>query len=149
MKRLILTVLAAGALTSASAQLFSPESVNGALLGTFIGGIAGSDCHHGFSGTGAAIGAGVGLLVGAVAGEVHRQNCYASQPYYYSPAPVYAQPGYGYGYAPTYVSMPAYVVAPPQPKYAAPRLQVCPPATNAGWGHQIPDAPRVPDAPTF
>jgi hypothetical protein len=28
---------------NASAQLFSPESLNGALLGTFIGGIAGAN----------------------------------------------------------------------------------------------------------
>jgi hypothetical protein len=35
MKRLILTILAAGALTSASAQLFSPDSLNGAFLATF------------------------------------------------------------------------------------------------------------------
>src|ERR1035437_4858531 len=83
MKRLILTILTAGALTSGSAQLFSPESLNGALLGTVIGGIAGGNCHHGFSGSGAAIGAGVGLLAGAVGGEVQRQNYYASQPYYY------------------------------------------------------------------
>ena len=83
MKRLILTILAAVVLTSASAQLFSPEAPNGALLGTFIGGIAGGDRHHGFSGNGAAIGAGVGLLAGAVAGEVQRRNYYASQPYYY------------------------------------------------------------------
>jgi len=78
-----LTILAAGILTSASAQLFSPEALNGALLGTFIGGIAGRNCHHGFSGNGAAIGAGVGLLARAVASEVRRQNYYASQPYYH------------------------------------------------------------------
>jgi hypothetical protein len=82
MKRLILTILTAGALTSASAQLFSPEALNGALLGTFIGGIAGGDCHHGFSGNGAAIGAGVEFLVGAVSGAVQRRDYYASQPYY-------------------------------------------------------------------
>jgi uncharacterized protein YcfJ len=83
MKRLILTILAAGVLTSASAQLFSPQALDGALLGTFIGGIAGGNRHHGFSGNGAAIGAGVGLLAGAVAGEVQRRNYYASQPCYY------------------------------------------------------------------
>jgi hypothetical protein len=72
MKRLIVTILAAGALMNASAQLFSPESLNGALLGTFIGGIAGANHHHGFSA-----------------------------------------------------------------------------AANPGWGHQIADAPVVPDAPRF
>jgi hypothetical protein len=34
MKKLILTIIAAGALTSAPAQLFSPEARNGVLLGT-------------------------------------------------------------------------------------------------------------------
>ena len=226
MKRLILTILAAGALTSASAQLFSPQALDGALLGTVIGGIAGGNHHHGFSGSGAAIGAGVGLLAGAVVGEAQRKSYYASQPYYYYSAPVHAQPGYGYGYAPAYVSAPVYVSAPPRPNYAvggtltgalaggligaashhgwegagigaasglvlgsvaeaaaqkqeqkwavaqpapappqlvvqanpptpspapaaAPTRTVYQPTASASWGHQIPDAPRVPDAPTF
>jgi uncharacterized protein YcfJ len=204
MKRLILTILAAGALTSASAQLFSSEALNGAFLGTVIGGIAGGNHHHGFSGNGAAIGAGVGLLAGAVVGEAQRQSYYASQPYYYYPVPLYAQPGYGYVAAPAYVAVPAYAPAPPRPNYAvggtltgalaggligagyhrgwegagigaasglvlgsvaeiaaqrqeqkwaahpvAPTPQVYRPVANPGWGHQIPDAPRVPDAPTF
>jgi uncharacterized protein YcfJ len=224
MKRLILTIIAAGTLTSALAQLFSPEALNGAFLGTVIGGIAGGGHHHGFSGNGAAIGAGVGLLAGAVVGEARRESYYASQPYYYYPAPVYAQPGYGY--APAYVSAPVYISAPPRPNYAVngtltgalaggligaashhgwegagigaasglvlgsvaeaaaqkqeqkwavaqpapvppqPVVQAYPPArspapavasmrtvyrpaASASWGHQIPDAPRVPDAPTF
>jgi predicted lipid-binding transport protein (Tim44 family) len=138
MKRLILTILTAGVLTSASAQLFSPESLNGALLGTMIGGIAGGDCHHGFSGSGAAIGAGVGLLAGAVVGEVQRQNYYASQPYYYYPAPVYAQPVY-----------PVYLPAQPSAPRAAPTTRVSRPVASSAWAHQIPDAPLVPDAPTF
>jgi outer membrane lipoprotein SlyB len=226
MKRLIVSILTASALSSASAQLFSPESLNGALLGTFIGGIAGGNHHHGFSGNGAAIGAGVGLLAGAVVGEARRQDYYASQPYYYYPAPVYAQPGYGYATGPAYVSTPVYVAAPPRPNYAvggtltgalaggligagyhrgwegagigaaaglvagtvaevatqkqerkwataqavpispqpvyqaypaghAPAPQVAPTpqvyrlAANPGWGHQIADAPVVPDAPRF
>jgi hypothetical protein len=138
MKRLILTILTAGARTSASAQLFSPESLNGALLGTMIGGIVWGDCHHGFSGSGAAIGAGVGLLAGAVVGGVQRQNYYASQPYYYYPAPVYVQPVYQ-----------AYPSAQPPASPAAPAPQAYRPAANRVWAHQIPDAPLVPDAPTF
>ena len=204
MKRLILTILTAGALTSAPAQLFSPDSLNGAFLGTVIGGLAGGNHCHGFSGSGAAIGAGVGLLAGAIVGEARRNDYYASQPYYYYAAPVYATPGYGYAYAPAYVSAPAYVAAPPRPNYAvggtltgalaggligagfhrdwegagigaasglvlgsvaeiaaqrheqrwaaprvAPTPQVYRAAANPGWGHQIPDAPSVPDAPTF
>src|ERR1035438_2717981 len=110
MKRLILTILTAGALTSAPAQLFSPDSLNGAFLGTVIGGLAGGNHCHGFSGSGAAIGAGVGLLAGAIVGEARR--------YYYYAAPVYATPGYGYAYASAYMSAPAYVTAPPRPNYA-------------------------------
>src|SRR6187399_2581346 len=73
MKRLVLVCLAAGSLTT-QAQLFSPSALGGAFWGSMIGGIAGSDCHHGFSGSGAAIGAGVGLLVGALAGEANRHD---------------------------------------------------------------------------
>ena|SRR5674476_610042 len=144
MKRLIVTILAAGALMNASGQLFSPESLNGALLGAFIGGIAGGNCHHGFSGNGAAIAAGVGLLAGAVVGEVNQQNYYASQPYYYAPAPVYAQPGYGCANGPAYVSTPVYVASPPRPNYAVGGT-----LTGALARHQIADTPVVPDAPRF
>lgn len=117
MKRLISIILACGGLAGAQAQLLSPEALNGAFLGTMIGGIAGGDCHHGFSGEGAAIGAGIGLLAGAVVGEARRQDFYASQPAYYYPAPAYAQPGYGYAYAPPYAA-PVYAPAPPRPNYA-------------------------------
>jgi hypothetical protein len=145
MKRLIVTILSAGALMNASAQLFSPESLNGALLGTFIGGIAGGNHHHGFSGNGAAIGAGVGFLAGAVVGEVNRQNYYASQPYYYAPAPVYAQ-AVPVSAQPVYQAYPGGQSPAPQ---VAPALRVYRPAASPGWGHQIADAPRVPDAPIF
>jgi uncharacterized protein YcfJ len=203
MKRLILTILTAGALTSAPAQLFGPDSLNGAFLGTVIGGFAGGNHHYGFSGRGAAIGAGVGLLAGAIVGEARPNDYYASQPCYYA-TPVYATPGYGYAYAPAYVSAPAYVAAPQRPNYAvggtltgalaggligagfhrgwegagigaasglvlgsvaevaaqrheqrwaapqvAPMPQVYRPVATPGWGRQIPDAPGVPDAPTF
>ncbi len=227
MKRLIVTILAAGALTSASAQSVIPNALGGALLGTVIGGIAGGNCHNGgFSGNGAAIGAGIGLAAGAVLGEVQQQSAYNSQPCYYASAPVYAQPVYGYVYPPAYTYAPAPAPAPPQPNYAvggaltgalaggligtgygngwegagigaasglvvgslaeygaekqeqkvaaaqtaplvwqpavqadppgqtstsqvAPMPQAYRPAANPGWDYQIPDAPRVPDAPTF
>jgi hypothetical protein len=117
MKRLILIVLASCGLAVAQAQSVIPDALGGALVGTVIGGIAGGNCHNGFSGNGAAIGAGVGLAAGAILGTVKQQTSYPSQPYVYYAAPVaYAQPGYGYAYAPV---------------------------------HQIADAPRVPDAPTF
>jgi hypothetical protein len=163
MKRLILTILAASALMTARAQLFSPQAFNGALLGTFIGGIAGGNCHTGFSGEGAAIGAGIGWLAGALVGAVERQSYYASQPYYSYPAAAYAQPGYGYVYTPAHTTTPAYTYVPqpvpsavpaaPPPRPTAPMTA---PATTTRWAAvsqvvtpQIADAPRVPDAPTF
>lgn len=226
MKRLILVTLVCCGLTGARAQLFGPEALSGAFLGTMIGGIAGGDCHHGFSGEGAAIGAGVGLLAGAVVGEAQRQHYYASQPACYYPATTYVQPGYGYVYAPPCAYVPVYAPAPPRPNYAVggtllgalaggligvgtdhgwegagigaasglvlgsvaeaaaqknernwaaaqatppsvqapaivapptrapappaqPMRQVYWPAPPPAPAHQIPDAPRVPDAPTF
>ncbi len=141
MKRLILTIAAASTLVSAQAQLFSQEAWSGALWGSLIGGLAGADCHHGFSGSGAAIGAGVGLLAGAAFGEAQRQSYYAAQPYYYPPVAPYVQPGYGYVYAPASLQL-----APPavrqEPQSYGPTARPVPVP-------QIPDAPRVPDAPTF
>src|SRR6185295_15147191 len=110
----------------ARAQLFSPESLNGAFWGSLIGGIAGGDCRHGFSGEGAAIGAGVGLLAGAVAGEVRRYDYYNSPSYVYSTAPSVSF-GYGYGncgssayvyYAPNSYCAPGYYYRSTRPNYA-------------------------------
>src|SRR5262245_3451753 len=214
-----LTVLfASGALLTAQAQFFSPEAWGGALFGSFIGGIAGSDCHNGFSGSGAAIGAGVGLVAGAVAGEINRRQYTSEQPFVAYPAATpYVQPGYGSFYPP----VDAAAHAPPRPNYAVngtlvgamaggligsanhygwqgaaigaasglvvgrvaeaaaknserthasststmapPAGKVTPPrqaitapqppnvvsTANHRPVHQIPDAPRVPDAPTF
>jgi hypothetical protein len=128
MKKLILIILASSGLTEAQAQLFSPDALGGAFLGAMIGGVAGGNCHNGFSGNGAAIGAGVGLAAGALLGEMRRQDYYASRPYYYYPGPtVYTRPA-----------------AQPQP---APQAYWAAPTTASV--HQIPDAPRVLDAPTF
>ena len=119
MKRLILVILASSGLVSAPAQSVISDALGGAVLGTVIGGIAGGNCHNGFSGNGAAIGAGIGLAAGAILGTVQQQSSYAAQPYVYYPAPtVYAQPGYGYAYAPAYVYAPACVAPPPRPNYA-------------------------------
>ena len=97
MKKLVLTILILGALLPARAQLFSGDALGGAFLGGLIGGIASSDCHRGFSGNGAAIGAGVGLLAGALVGET-RRNYYDAYPAYsYSTTPTVTF-GYGYGY---------------------------------------------------
>ena len=113
-------------LLSARAQLFSPESIGGAFWGSLIGRIAGGDCHHGFSGQGAAIGAGVGLLAGALVGEARRQDYYNPSPVVYAPAPM-ASVGYGYGpggpspyvyYTPNAYSAPGYYYRPTRPNYA-------------------------------
>lgn len=122
MKKLILTCLVVGTAVSGRAQWLSPEAVNGALMGTFIGGIAGADCHNSFSGDGAAIGAGIGLAVGALAGEARRQSEYYSEPVAYQPA-VVATPGYGYSstyvyYAPNNYTAPGYYYRPSRPNYA-------------------------------
>src|SRR5260221_14129963 len=94
MKKAMTLVLIAASL-SGRAQLFSPESFDGAVAGSLIGGIVGANHRHGFSGNGAAIGAGVGFVLGSIAGETRRQEYY-SQPYVYAPAT--ATFGYGYTY---------------------------------------------------
>jgi len=150
MKKLALTVmLLSSTLVPGRAQLFGPEAWSGALFGTFFGGLAGADCHHGFSGTGAAIGAGVGFALGAIAGEANRRATY---PYGapYNGSIVYAQPGYGYAYVttPNFPPPPPHVVASAKPVAKSAKKSV-----TAAKSHsavvQIPDAPRVPDAPSF
>ncbi|HEU0040685.1 MAG TPA: hypothetical protein VFR76_15570 [Verrucomicrobiae bacterium] len=157
MKKIVLTLSATALLLSAQAQLFSPESFSGALWGSLIGGVVGGDCRHGFSGEGAAIGAGAGLLAGAILGETRRQ---ASVGYGYnsSPAPACSSPY-------VYCAPNSYCAAPIQPQQSQPASrqtdpkpqtrQTKPAGTAKGISasqpvlHQIPDAPRVPDAPTF
>jgi outer membrane lipoprotein SlyB len=87
--------MTAAATLTAPAQLFSPESLSGALWGSLIGGVVGGDCYNGFSGEAAAIGAGVGLIAGAVAGEARRHYYSDPQPY---PAAPTAAVSFGYGY---------------------------------------------------
>lgn len=133
MKTTSTAILAAGALLSAQAQLFSPESLHGAAWGGLIGGIVGGDSHrhghhyhHGFSREGAAIGAGIGLLAGALAGETRRYDYYESPDYAYTPAPTVGL-GYGYTrhgssayvyYAPNAYCAPGYYYRPTRPNYA-------------------------------
>ena len=163
MKKIVLTLSAAALHFSAQAQLFSPESFSGALWGSLIGGVVGGDCRHGFSGEGAAIGAGAGLLAGAILGETRRQNYYYAQPYVYATTP---SVGYGYNsspapacsspyvyYAPNSYCAPGYYYRATRPK---PQTHQTKPACTAKRisasqtvFHQIPDAPRVPDASTF
>jgi hypothetical protein len=79
MKRLICSLVVVGSILTARAQGLPAESFGGALWGAMIGGILGGDCHHGFSGTGAAIGAGVGFLAGTFTGVARRDS---AEPYH-------------------------------------------------------------------
>src|SRR5436305_1323954 len=112
MKKLILALWLGGGLFTAQAQLFGPEAWGGAFWGSIIGGIAGSGGHC-FSGTGAAIGAGVGFVAGAITGEVRRQEYCARQPYAYYPYPA------PYPYANPYYPAPGYYSYPVQPQEGA------------------------------
>ena len=161
MKRLILIVLASTVLAGAQAQSVIPDALGGALVGTVIGGIAGGNCHNQFSGNGAAIGAGIGLAAGTLLGLAKQQTSYPAQPSVYYPAPVaYVQPGYGYAYVPAYATAPVYAAPPPRLNDAVggtlvgaaparPAPQVYRPDYRPANVHQVADAPRVPDAPTF
>lgn len=126
MKKILLTILTVTVLFPARAQLFSPESLSGAFWGSLIGGIAGSDCRRGFSGNGAAIGAGVGLVAGALVGESRRNSYYDSPGYGYSTMPSVSF-GYGYGhygnsgyvyYSPNRYCAPNYYYRSTRPNYA-------------------------------
>lgn len=135
MKKLLVTVMASATLFSARAQLFSPEALNGALIGSLLGGMIGGSSYdncgyyngcNGFSGQGAAIGAGVGLLAGALVGEARRSQAAPVETYTYTPATSVSL-GYGYTtpsaaayvhYAPNAYLAPADYYRPPQPNYA-------------------------------
>jgi outer membrane lipoprotein SlyB len=125
MKKLLLTCLLSASLLPARSQLFSPEAFSGAAMGALIGGAVGGSSYsrgcgsyNSFSGQGAAIGAGIGLLAGALVGEANQRAAYAEQPV----APM-AVSGYGYGsaytyYAPNAYTAPGYYYRPNRPNYA-------------------------------
>jgi len=101
------------ALQGATAQGLPPESFAGTFWGAMIGGALGGDRHCGWSGDGAAIGAGIGFVLGTISGEARRQQYYNNSPYIYSASPY----GYRYGaeYAPT---APVAPVSTARPNYA-------------------------------
>jgi hypothetical protein len=73
MKTTMALCLTLVALTSARAQIFRPEAVNGAVLGGVAGAVIGNnsgDLHHN-AWKGAAIGAGAGMLLGEAVGNAN------------------------------------------------------------------------------
>lgn len=107
MKTPISLCLALLAVAPASAQVFRPETVNGAVLGGIAGAVIGNNSgslnHNAWKG--AAIGAGVGALVGSAVGRDHdyRRDTQPRRPHYdspyiyrHSPTVVY-RGGYGHG----------------------------------------------------
>ena len=112
MKTSLSLCLALLAVSSASAQVFRPETVNGAVLGGIAGAVIGNNSgslnHNAWKG--AAIGAGVGAVIGSAVGRDHdRRASHVDAPRYRSPyiyrdAPVVVYRGherggyYGGGY---------------------------------------------------
>ena len=92
-KFVVLLLVGIGTMCQVPAQLFSPESFSGAVLGGITGAVIGHNSgRHG--GEGAAIGAGIGWLLGSIAHESRAERGYYSFPYYGS---------YRYGaYGPSY-----------------------------------------------
>lgn len=109
--KLSLLGLMLGAGLQANAQLFVPEAITGAGFGALTGALIAG--HHN-AGTGAAIGAGAGFVLGGLA-QAEREHYYSS----------YGYPSYGAGYyVPAAYGYPsAYTVscnnAPAQPAPAA------------------------------
>lgn len=87
----IAALIAATTLSGSQAQLFSPESLGGALVGGVAGGLIGGHRHRG---EGIAIGAGTGLVLGALTSSYgNRYDGPYAPEYYYSPRPYYALSG--------------------------------------------------------
>lgn len=127
MKKVAVILLSFAALVQSQAQFRRAEPLHGALWGGLIGGIVGGDRCHGFSGEGAAIGAGIGLIAGTLASESRRNYYYDAPGYGYTATPsVNVSFGYGYGgygnsayvyYAPNNYCAPGYYYRPTRPNY--------------------------------
>jgi len=91
MKKILTVIIASASVIAASAQVFRPEVVSGAVLGGVAGAIIGNNTGHGNSGRGALIGAATGLILGSAVGEAnHDQNWGNTQVY----RPRGPRPGY-------------------------------------------------------
>ncbi|GEM_PF-2754207 len=172
MKTLLFAGLLLSAVVSAQAQLFSPESASGTFLGAAIGAAA-AGCHN--AGTGAAIGAGAGFLLGTLAHAANQDdysggNSYPAYSYGYSPSfAYYTYPrshwgwhrGWGFGvsvglgpvysapyyYTPTYVSTPSYPYYDTASTSDDPPPSQSQPAANSTPSQSQPSAPAPPPSP--
>ena len=99
MKTKLTLCVALLAATSAQAQVFRPEAVNGALLGGIAGGIIGHQSGGNNGWQGAALGAAAGLLIGQAVGEANDDVRYGRGDYVYRSRPaVSVGIGYSHGY---------------------------------------------------
>ena len=176
MKKIVTILLGCAAVIPARAQWLPSEAVQGAFWGGLIGGIAGGNRCHGFSGESAAFGAGIGLIAGTIVGESRRNNHYYDAPDYFYPVTPAVNVSFGYGYSsfgssvyvnytPNRYCAPGTYYRPTRPNYvvsdtvpgaasAPPRPEItstpCATSTYTWTARpQITDASRVPDAPTF
>lgn len=127
MKKVVVILLSCVALVPSQEQRLRAQPLEGALWGGLIGGIVGGDRCHGFSGEGAAIGAGIGLIAGTLASESRRNSYYDAPDYGYTATPnVNVSFGYGYGgygnsayvyYAPNDYCAPGYYYRATRPNY--------------------------------
>lgn len=101
------------ALTSAQAQIFRPQAVNGALIGGLAGAIIGNNSGSHNAWRGAAIGAGAGLLIGSAIDDARYDRGWRGGYHRGPEVYVYRRPpvvhyGYGYHHHPRRVSYPHY-----------------------------------------
>jgi len=100
-------------------------AVEGTMLGAWTGGVIGSTQCQGWQG--AAIGAAAGLVLGGIAEAATQKQ------------------ERNWAYVPPPPAAPQVAVSQPPQATPSPNQTAVPPKSL----HQIPDAPRVPDAPTF
>jgi uncharacterized protein YcfJ len=109
MRKSVYTLAMILAVTSVRGQIFSNESLTGALMGGIIGGVIGHN-HHRQTAEGAAIGAGAGWLLGTI---VHNQKELSRQEnsYYQPTTTTYSyQPVYTTTYTTTTYTRPNYAI---------------------------------------